>query len=100
MSLSSSRPRWRLVWQRLYAELTSPHRALSETKSRHRESRPSIEEVEGQLLYSYYQIAKFTQDDEERAAAISYLTDYTQKAESLYKDLALSYLKELTQSEK
>ncbi len=86
--------------QTLYAELTSPHRVLSEAKSRQREGRPSIEEVEGQLLYSYYQIARFTQDEKERAAAVSYLTDYAQKAESRYKDLALSYLEELTQSEK
>ncbi len=86
--------------QTLYAELTSPHRALSEAKSRQREGRPSIEEVEGQLLYSYYQVARLTQDEKERAAAISYLTDYAQKAESRYKDLAMSYLKELTQSEK
>ena len=86
--------------QTLYAELTSPHRALSEAKSRQREGRPSIEEVEGQLLYSYYQIARFTQDEKERAAVVSYLTDYTQKVESRWKDLALSYLEELTQSEK
>jgi hypothetical protein len=86
--------------QTLYAELTSPHRALSEAKSRQREGQPSIEEVEGQLLYSYYQIARFTQDEKERAAVVSYLTDYAQKAESRYKDLALSYLEELTQSEK
>lgn len=86
--------------QTLYAELTSPHRVLSEAKSRQREGRPSVEEVEGQLLYSYYQIAKLTQDKSERAAAVSYLTDYAQKAESRYKDLALRYLEELSRSEK
>jgi len=86
--------------QTLYAELTSPHRVLSEAKSRQREGRPSIEEVEGQLLYSYYQIAGFTQDEKERAAAVSYLTGYAQKVESRYKDLALNYLEELSRSEK
>lgn len=86
--------------QTLYAELTSPHRALSEAKSRRMEGRPSTEEVEGQLLYSYYQIAKLTPDESERAAAVSYLTDYAQKAESRRKDLALRYLEELSRSEK
>ena len=86
--------------QTLYAELTSPHRALSEAKSRQREGRLSIEEVEGQLLYSYYQIAKLTQDESERAAAVSYLTDYAQKDESRWKNLALRYLEELSRGEK
>jgi len=86
--------------QTLYAELTSPHRALSEAKSRQREGRPLIEEVEGQLLYSYYQIATLTQDETEWVVAIGFLKEYAQKAESRWKDLALSYLEELNQSEK
>ncbi len=86
--------------QTLYAELTSPHRALSEAKSRQREIRPSIEEIEGRLLYSYYQVARLTQDEKERAAVVSYLTGYAQEGESLWKDLALRYLEELSRSEK
>jgi hypothetical protein len=84
----------------LYAELTSPHRVLSEAKSRQREGRPSIEEVEGQLLYSHYQIAKLTQDGTERVVAIDFLKEYSKKAESCWKDLALRYLEELSRGEK
>lgn len=83
--------------QTLYAELTSPHRALSEAKSRQREGRPSIEEVEWQLLYSYYQIGRLTQDEKERAAAIGFLKEYVQKAESRYKDQVEKFLEELGQ---
>jgi hypothetical protein len=99
----NSLEQWRLrrdSLQTLYAELTSPHRILSEAKSRQKEGQPSIEEVEGQVLYSYYQIALLTQDESERVMAIDFLKEYAQKSESRYQDLVLSYLRELTQSEK
>jgi len=81
--------------QVLYAELSSPHRELSEVKSRQKGGRPPVQQIEELLLHSYYQVARLTQDEKEQAVAISYLADYAKKTESRYRDQAQKYLKEL-----
>jgi len=80
--------------ENLYAEVTSPHKVLSAAKSRQKESLPPAEQVQELLLYTYYQIASLTQDDNERAAAIDFLSKYDEP-ESCCKDLAERLLKEL-----
>ncbi len=81
--------------QTLYAHVTSIHLPLSASKSRQQVELPPPEQVEELLLHTYYQVARLTEDEEERAAAIGYITDYAQKAESHYKDQAQEYLEEL-----
>ncbi len=80
--------------QTLYAEVTSPHKVLSAAKSRQKESLPPAQQVEKLLLYAYFQIASLTQDDNERSAAIDFLSKYDEP-ESSCKDLAEKLLKEL-----
>jgi anti-sigma factor RsiW len=81
--------------QTLYADLTSPHRVLSETKSRKKKPLPTVEQVEALLLYSHYQVARLTQDEAERAAAMEFLSAYASKSDSRFKTEAESYLQAL-----
>jgi len=81
--------------QTLYAELTSPHKGLIETKSRQKLASSDVGQVELLLLYAHYQVARLTQDAGERAAAIGFLSDYTRQEDSRFKAEAESYLQAL-----
>jgi hypothetical protein len=84
--------------QTLYAGMSSPHQALSEAKSRQKKDTVSgTEEVEWQLAYSHYQIARLTEDQAERTAAIAFLRSYVEKPQSLHKDRVEQMLQELEQ---
>jgi hypothetical protein len=84
--------------QALYAEVTSPRRLHSQVKSREETPSPSVGEVETLLLHTYYEVAKLTPDDEERAAAMSYLNAQAQKEDSLHKAQVEKYLQQLQQN--
>ncbi|MFH1373264.1 MAG: zf-HC2 domain-containing protein [bacterium] len=81
--------------QTLHADLTSPHRELADAKARRIRPEVSIDDVERQLLRSYYEIARLTPDVQERAVAIDYLTRHTENPNACCKDAAVEYLREL-----
>ena len=54
-----------------------------------------MDRIEWELLFSYYQVAERTTDQEEREAAIGCLKSYTQKPESQYRDQVTGLLKQL-----
>ena len=81
--------------QTLHADLTSPHMALADAKARRTRPEVTIEDVERQLLRSYYEIARLTPDVQERRDAINYLNRHTEKPDACCKDVAEEYLREL-----
>ena len=81
--------------QTLHAELISPHRELADAKARRTRPAVSIEDVERQLLRSYYEIAHLTPDVQERRDAIDYLTRHTENPNACCKGEAEGYLQEL-----
>jgi hypothetical protein len=99
----ASLERWRQrrdSLQTLYAELISPHRLMSQAKARGDTTLPAFDQVEQLLLHSQYQVARLTQDENERAIALSFLSAYVQKSEAPFKDEAEKYLEELQKQQK
>jgi hypothetical protein len=84
----------------LYAELISPHRLMSQAKARRDTTLPAPAQVEQLLLHSQYQVARLTQDENERAIALSFLSAYVQKSDARFREQAEKYLEELQKQQK
>ncbi|MEW5994091.1 MAG: zf-HC2 domain-containing protein [Candidatus Zixiibacteriota bacterium] len=79
--------------QTVLAEMTSPHAPLAQVKARTEAAKTNAADVQGLLVYAWYEVARVTDNQSEREAALEYLRDIAASADSSLKALAGSYLK-------